>query len=119
MYGHGGVDMKAGLAAGLYALDAMREAGFRPAADIYLQSVVEEECTGNGALACLQRGYRADAAIIPEPSGDRLGSAQVGVMWFQVKVQGGPAHVHVAGPGSNAIEAWLQLVPAQAGVEIG
>jgi acetylornithine deacetylase len=40
-------------------------------------SVVEEECTGNGALACLQRGYRADAAIIPEPSGDRLGAAQV------------------------------------------
>src|SRR3546814_4164734 len=117
MYGHGGVDMKAGLAAGLYALDAVREAGFRPAADIYLQSVVEEECTGNGALACLQRGYRADAAIIPEPSGDRLGSAQVGVMWFQVKVQGRPAHVAVAGTGSNAIEACFPLIQALHGLE--
>ena len=112
LYGRGGGDMKAGLVAALYALDAVRDAGFKPAADVYLQSVVEEECTGNGALACLQRGYRADAAIIPEPSGDRLGSAQVGVMWFQVKVRGRPAHVAVAGSGSNAIEACFPLIHA-------
>jgi acetylornithine deacetylase len=104
--------MKAGLVAALYAFDAVREAGFTPAGDIYLQSVVEEECTGNGALACLQRGYRADAAIIPEPSGDRLGSAQVGVMWFQVKVKGRPAHVAYAGRGSNAIEACFPIINA-------
>ena len=40
-------------------LRALRALGFEPAADVYQQSVVEEECTGNGALACLQRGYRA------------------------------------------------------------
>ena len=112
LYGRGGGDMKSGLVAALYALDAVRDAGYRPAADVYLQSVVEEECTGNGALACLQRGYRADAAIIPEPSGDRLGSAQVGVMWFQVKVRGRPAHVAYAGSGSNAIEACFPLIRA-------
>src|SRR3546814_103757 len=116
MYGRGGGDMKAGLAAGLYALDAVRDAGFTPAADIYLQSVIEEECTGNGALACLQRGYRADAALIPEPSGDKLGSAQVGVMWFQVKVQGRPVHVAYAGTGSNAIEACIPLIQALHGL---
>lgn len=112
LYGRGGGDMKAGLVAALYAFDAVRETGYVPAADIYLQSVVEEECTGNGALACLQRGYRAAAAIIPEPSGDKLGSAQVGVMWFQVKVQGRPAHVAYAGSGSNAIEACFPLIRA-------
>lgn len=117
MYGRGGGDMKAGLAAGLYALDAVRDAGFTPAADIYLQSVIEEECTGNGALACLQRGYRADAALIPEPTGDKLSSAQVGVMWFQVKVQGRPVHVAYAGTGSNAIEACLPLIQALHGLE--
>lgn len=112
LYGRGGGDMKAGLVAALYALDAVRDAGFKPAAEVYLQSVVEEECTGNGALACLQRGYRADAAIVPEPSGDRLGSAQLGVMWFQVKVRGRPAHVAYAGSGNNAIEACFPLVRA-------
>lgn len=112
MYGRGAGDMKAGLVANLFAMDALASAGVAPAGEVYLQSVVEEECTGNGALACLQRGYRADAAIIPEPMGDRLLHAQVGVMWFQVKVRGRPAHVAYAGTGANAIEACWPLVQA-------
>ncbi len=80
LYGRGGGDMKAGLAAMVYALDAIRRAGWRPAADVYLQSVIEEECTGNGALACLARGYRAEAALIPEPTDEALMAAQLGVI---------------------------------------
>ena len=112
MYGRGAGDMKAGLVANLFALDAIHRAGFTPAGDVYLQSVIEEECTGNGALACLERGYRADAAIIPEPMGESLMSAQVGVVWFQVKVRGRPAHVAVAGTGANAIEACWPIMQA-------
>ena len=56
LYGRGSGDMKAGLAACVFAFDAIRDCGFLPAADVYIQSVVEEECTGNGALACLARG---------------------------------------------------------------
>jgi len=69
MVGRGAGDLKAGLAANLYALDAIARLGLAPAADVYVQSVIEEECTGNGALACLARGYRAEAALITEPSG--------------------------------------------------
>src|SRR5665213_3573361 len=79
-------------------------AGCRPAADIVVQSVVEEECTGNGALACLARGYRADAVLIPEPLQEQLIRAQIGVIWFQVHVRGIPVHVAQAGAGANAIE---------------
>ncbi len=110
MYGRGAGDMKAGLAANLFALDALARAGLAPAADVHVQSVIEEECTGNGALACLQRGYRAEAALITEPSGGTLGAAQVGVMWFQVKVRGKPVHVAVAGSGANAIEACFPII---------
>jgi acetylornithine deacetylase len=112
LYGRGAGDMKAGLAANLFAMDALARCGLAPAGEVYLQSVIEEECTGNGALACLARGYRGDAAIIPEPMGEHLLSAQVGVMWFQVKVRGRPAHVAVAGTGANAIEACFPLVQA-------
>jgi acetylornithine deacetylase len=112
LYGRGGGDMKAGLAANLYALDALRRCGYVPAAPVYLQSVVEEECTGNGALACLARGYRADAALITEPSQNRLGTAQVGVLWFQVQVRGVPVHVAYAGTGANAIEAAYDIMQA-------
>ncbi|MES1152830.1 MAG: M20/M25/M40 family metallo-hydrolase, partial [Dongia sp.] len=59
LYGRGSGDMKGGLVAALAAFDAIDRLGYRPAAEVYLQSVIEEECTGNGALACLQRGYRA------------------------------------------------------------
>lgn len=112
LYGRGSGDMKAGLSSNIFALEALKCAGFRPAADVYVQSVVEEECTGNGALACLQRGYRADAALIPEPFAETLVSSQVGVVWFQVKLQGIPTHVAYAGSGSNAIEAALPIIEA-------
>jgi acetylornithine deacetylase len=112
LYGRGSGDMKAGLYGCLAAFDALDRLGLRPAAPVYLQSVVEEECTGNGALACLQRGYRADAAIIPEPMGDSLLKAQLGVMWFQVKLRGKPVHVAYAGTGSNAIEAAYPVMQA-------
>jgi acetylornithine deacetylase len=61
MYGRGAGDMKAGIILNLYACARCGRSATQPAADVYQQSVVEEECTGNGALACLQRGYRADA----------------------------------------------------------
>ncbi len=112
LYGRGAGDMKAGLIACLAALDAIGRTGHRPAADVFVQSVVEEECTGNGALACLARGYRADAVLIPEPLHETLLRAQVGVIWFQVKVRGIPVHVAEAGAGANAIEAAYGIMAA-------
>ena len=118
MIGRGAGDMKGGVVANLFALDALREAGCRPAADVYFQSVVEEECTGNGALACLQRGYRADAAIIPEPFHEHLIAAQIGVIWMQVHLRGIPVHVLEAGSGVNAIEAAIPLIGALRELEV-
>jgi acetylornithine deacetylase len=112
LYGRGGADMKAGLCANIFALDALRRLGFQPAATVYLQSVTEEECTGNGALACLVRGYRADAVIIPEPEDERLVRANTGVIWFRVHIKGRPVHVREAGSGANAILAAYDLIKA-------
>jgi acetylornithine deacetylase/succinyl-diaminopimelate desuccinylase-like protein len=93
MYGRGACDMKSGTIGALYALDAIWTAGFRPTARIHFQSVIEEESTGVGALSTLQRGYRADACFIPEPTGGKLVRSQVGVIWFRLKVRGFPVHV--------------------------
>ena len=112
MGGRGAGDMKAGLASNLFAIEALKHIGLRPAADVFFQSVVEEECTGNGALACLQRGYRADAVLIPEPFAEKLVSSQVGVIWFQVRLKGLPTHVAYAASGANAIEAAIPLFEA-------
>ena len=59
--------MKAGAAANIYCLDALARLGMAPSATVYVQSVVEEESTGNGALMTHLRGYKADAVLIPEP----------------------------------------------------
>jgi len=91
LYGRGGADMKVGHAANIFAMDALRRIGLQPAATVYVQSVVEEESTGNGALMTHLRGYTADAALIPEPEEEKLVRANVGVVWFQVEVKGHPA----------------------------
>ena len=109
LYGRGSGDMKAGIAAYVTAFRALQSLGLQPSAPVIMQSVVEEECTGNGALACLHRGYKADAAIIPEPFGHSILKAQVGVMWLSVEVFGKPAHVLNAAQGINAIEAAFAL----------
>jgi acetylornithine deacetylase len=110
LYGRGGADMKAGHAANLFALDALNRIGLQPAATVYVQSVVEEESTGNGALMTHLRGYKADAVLIPEPEEEMLVRANTGVLWFQVEIRGMPVHVREMGAGSNAIDAAYRVV---------
>lgn len=112
LYGRGGADMKAGHAANLFAFDALRAAGFAPAGRVHLESVVEEESTGNGTLASTLRGYRADAAIIPEPEDEALVRANAGVVWFAVELRGRPAHTRVMQSGFNAIDAAQRVIAA-------
>jgi acetylornithine deacetylase len=109
LYGRGANDMKAGIVAYTMAMQALQRLGWQPAAMVTLQSVIEEECTGNGALACLVAGYSADAAIIPEPF-DEVMSAQMGVMWLTLDVYGVPVHASVAHTGIGAIEFAQHLV---------
>src|SRR3954468_20776110 len=117
MYGRGAGDMKAGLAAVVGAVAGLRRLGLAPCAPVELQSVVEEECTGNGAVACLLAGSRADAAVLTEPTAGQIWNAQVGVLWFSVRVAGTPAHAAYAASGDNAIEATYAVVRALRALE--
>jgi acetylornithine deacetylase len=117
MHGRGAGDMKSGTIAALFALDALRSAGFEPAATVHFQSVIEEESTGLGALSTLQRGYRAECALIPEPTSHTLIRSQVGVIWFKLRVRGKPAHVGNAGDGANAITAAYDMIASLRGLE--
>jgi acetylornithine deacetylase len=112
LYGRGAGDMKAGLAAICGAVRALRSLGLSLTGDLHVQSVVEEECTGNGALQCLLDGVRADGCVIAEPHHDHLTIAQVGVLWFHVEIAGRPAHAAYAGEGANAIEAAYTVLEA-------
>lgn len=113
LYGRGASDMKAGIVAYSMAFKALRSLGLQPAAPVYFQSVIEEECTGNGALACLMEGYTADAALIPEPiSAGGVMTCQLGVLWLAIEVLGKPVHASVATTGVGAIDFALYLYQA-------
>jgi acetylornithine deacetylase len=112
LYGRGSGDMKAGHAAILTAMAALRLAGLQPAAEVQLAAVIEEECTGNGALAVMQALPKPDGAIIPEPGPgwDALWVSEVGVVWAWVTVTGRPVHVRQMQSGINAIDAAYVVV---------
>lgn len=117
LYGRGSADMKAGVVANVFVWDALRRAGVELAGDLIIESVVEEESTGNGTLACVQRGYTADAAIFTEPTFTGYVTSQVGLLWFRVHVDGSPQHASVPAQGANAIEKAYGLFSALKGLE--
>ncbi len=112
LYGRGAGDMKSGVAAMTYAVHAVEKAGFGFKAPVTIEAVIEEECGGNGALACVAAGHDAEAVLIPEPMGLAILTAQLGVLWFKVSLTGVPRHVHEAQAGVNAIEKCIPLIAA-------
>lgn len=112
LYGRGAGDMKSGVAAMTYAAHAITRAGFGLCAPLTVAAVIEEECSGNGAIACLAAGYDAEAILIPEPFGPTILTDQLGVLWFKVRLCGKPTHVLQARSGVNAIEKCYPLIVA-------
>jgi acetylornithine deacetylase len=110
LYGRGSGDMRAGCAAMVWALDSLRRVGLQPASEVILESVVEEESTGNGTMMTHLKGYKADAVLIPEPLQEQVVRANVGVLWFQIEVRGKPVHVREMANGVNAIDSCYKVV---------
>jgi len=112
LFARGACDMKSGVTAMVFAMDALRTTGYLPGSDVYVETVTEEECTGNGALSTLARGYLADACLIPEPTQQDILRATIGVMWFRLKIRGRPVHVSRSEEGTNAILSAYHLITA-------
>lgn len=98
VWGRGACDMKGGNAAAIMALKAVLNAGYKPKGDVIIETVVGEEMmnTEAGTGATLERGYKADGAIVVEPSGPpyRLGiiPASPGVFYMVCTVKGKAVH---------------------------
>jgi acetylornithine deacetylase len=117
IYGRGAVDMKGGLVCALYAAKAIRDAGVNLRGKLILESAIGEEDGGVGTLAAVLRGYRADGAIIMEPSELNLIAAQAGALAFRVTIQGKSAHACVREEGVSAIEKFIPLHDALRALE--
>ena len=89
LYGRGAYDMKGGLAAAMLA--AARLAGQRLRGDVIFTGVVDEEYASIGTSAVVEK-WRADAAIITEPTELELGVAHKGFVWLEIETRGVAAH---------------------------
>ncbi|MBV9580516.1 MAG: ArgE/DapE family deacylase [Chloroflexi bacterium] len=104
LYGRGACDMKAGLIAALWAVRAVRRAVGQPPGDVLLACVVGEEDGGLGTYGLLRRGWRADACVIPEPTGLDLVPAAAGALTFRLRVRGRATHASRRTEGVSALE---------------
>ena len=110
LYGRGATDMKGGNVSLLLALSALQQLDIQLKGDVIFQSVIEEESGGSGTLAAILRGYKADAAIIPEPTNMNIFPKQQGSMWFLIHIKGRAAHGGTRYEGVSAIEKTLLVV---------
>ena len=111
VHGRGACDAKGQVVTILLALSALKELGVRLKGDVEAQFVIEEEAGGNGSLAAIAGGRRADAAVVLEPTGLGVRPANRGAAWFKLTVSGRSVHMGRYREGVNAFDEMLGLVP--------
>jgi acetylornithine deacetylase len=104
LHGRGACDMKAGVIAARWAVRALRRSAVPLRGDVLLATVAGEEDGGLGTFGLLERGWRADACVVPEPTGLDLVPACAGALTFRLRIRGRAVHASRRTDGVSAIE---------------
>ena len=118
LYGRGACDMKGGIAAMVIAAETLAGAGIGLGGDLLVATNTDEESSGAGGVALVQRGIRADAGIVTEPTGFAVWTACRGSEYCRITVPGRPGHAEVRHPSwrhggaVNAIEKAAVVIAA-------
>ena len=91
LYGRGAQDMKGGVAAMIGAARAIAESGGLAAGRLIVAAVIDEEHASLGADALVTR-FRADAAVVTEPTDLDIAVAHKGFQWIEIETRGRAAH---------------------------
>ncbi len=118
IYGRGAADMKGGLAAQIYAIEAIHRAGLRLLGSVEQSGVVDEESTGNrnaGMGLLVERGYispqRTDYVVITEPlNADNICLGHRGAIWGEITTFGRQSHGSTPERGVNAVEQMADFI---------
>lgn len=109
IYGRGSCDMKGGLVTHLAALDVLKRLGITLKGDVTVAATVGEEDGGLGALSVVLRGYRADVALVTEPTELKLVTACEGSLVFRLTITGRSAHAATRDEGVSALEKFIPI----------
>jgi acetylornithine deacetylase len=101
LYGRGAQDMKGGVAAMIDAARVVAERGLA-SGRLVVAAVVDEEHSSIGADA-LVRSWRADAAVVTEPTDLAIAVGHKGFAWVEIEVLGRAAHGSRPAEGQDAI----------------
>ncbi len=102
VYGRGSEDMKGGVAAMIGAARSLVETGGLESGRLIVAAVVDEEHASIGAEA-LVAGWRADGAVVTEPTGLDIAVAHKGFQWVSIETRGRAAHGSRPRDGRDAI----------------
>lgn len=119
LYGRGSTDMKAGIAACLAAVSALKRAGLEPKGRLMMHFVADEEALGtHGTKFLVDNGYcdGIDEALVGEPTGLHLVTSERGAVWLRIITEGASAHGSTPHLGTNAIEHMAHVVQAVTGM---
>lgn len=118
LYGRGTCDQKAGIAASIYAVEALRRAGIVLAGTVEQSATPDEESGGFAGVAWLcdvgrLRADRQDYVVITEPlDPERVCIGHRGVYWFEVTTLGSVGHGSMPGLAVNAAEQMSRFIQA-------
>ena len=118
IFGRGTSDMKGGISAQVYAIEAVRRAGFRLHGTVEQSGVVDEESTGNrnaGMGFLVERGYihpdKTNYVVITEPlNSDNICLGHRGAIWGEITTFGRQSHGSIPERGVNAIEHMADFI---------
>jgi acetylornithine deacetylase len=88
--------MKGGVSAMVYAVECIQRAGIHLDGDIQVHSAIDEEAGNLGTLCIIDKGYRADACVISEPTYLGIQPKHKGILWLRVEVRGRSGHAQMA-----------------------
>ncbi|MEM3571844.1 MAG: M20/M25/M40 family metallo-hydrolase, partial [Candidatus Bathyarchaeia archaeon] len=99
------------------ALYSILESNIELKGKVIMEYTVDEELSGNGTLACILKGYKADAGICCETSSLHVQPASIGRIWFEITVRGKPAGIQRRWEGVNAIVKGYKILEAISDLE--
>jgi acetylornithine deacetylase len=108
-HGRGACDMKGAIAAMIGATKSLAESDSRMCGDLLLSFVIDEEHTSLGVSKLVEE-YKADAAIVGEPTHMRIATAHKGFVWIEIETKGRAAHGSVPEKGVDAIVQAARVV---------
>jgi succinyl-diaminopimelate desuccinylase len=118
IFGRGVCDMKAGLAAAVFAAESIARAGVDLPGVLEISGTVDEESGGFAGVAHLARigriaKTRTQFVIIPEPLNvDQICIGHRGVYWFELTTKGRIAHGSMPFLGGSAIDGMTEVLAA-------